>query len=1639
MQKRKVRKLKKKRFLSAALSAALVFSSVAALIPGVSAQEAAPGKTAEETYRPWKHGYRITDVLNWSPETDRYSDLMGNKVPLQERIDTFAPTQANPNLSDKTKLYNITDDYRGTGTSPFDKGAYNDEFSNNVYKFWQYTDLYGGGGRPTSMYNITDDTNGLEFGIVDFPNAAYIAAAHKNGVKSFGMLFIPRTPQYAEEMLFEDENGEFPVAKKLVEMAQYYGFDGYFINQEAGINSNYVNAYKRFAKYLREQGLDISWYDVTDSNTGSGPSYYPYLTESHSGWLVDEELGRICSSMFINYNWNEGDNNVYSQNVVRTNELLASLGLDPYNDVYFGVESNLGRYNGAHNSTRNLDQILDPETGNPMASLALWSSGFTSDGLDADLGDGNQRRRYDKDYQWMVEERERMLYTSVLQDASKTDEVEGFSYPEVGVSDGSEWTGISRYVSERSVIGGDNFYTNFNTGHGLEWRAQGERISAQEWSNISIQDILPTWQWWMDSEGTALQVDYDYGPDYTKAPKFSYEQIGAYQGGNSLAVSGTLDSENFLRLFKSDLNVKDTTKFSITYNKVSATDSSKIELGVVFKNDPGTVVTFNVPKANEHTDGWVTKTVDLSDYAGEEIMAMGLIFSNSADAIENYQVNVGEFRITDGTEQTPAVPTGFAIDKSIDTSEEMLLSWDLADYSEVESYRIYAQKDDGTTQFIGGIYDDNYYVSSAYDSNDYTKFLLTAIGPNGEESEPAVIEYNKANTASNIQVEENAGYLDVSWQNPAVDYEQMQLTVTFDYSAKEESYTQTVSNGVDSARVYVPVADGCDYTLTLTPIQADGTVLESADYFGQLADMRSEPYQGEVHYMGSGKIAFDTPLAEDWVKMYISINGGEEQTLVRSSDSLGSISTGNTVGYGTVTIVTEDQKGNLSVPVTKYYFAEPNTEIDETIIPDDILREAVKAQAGTTVQEVMQYTGTLDLTGMDIHDLTGLNLVSHAETIILSGTPIESIGSGVFGAYVQKVDLSNCTSLKIVDKAAFANARELREVNITGCSSLQVLEIVDTSVEKLSYGDATTFPDLIRLDLSASRFDMSEGTSERIFADEISKQSDESKSVEVMDPNETNLALGAQVVADQTVNYSASLAAKLFDGNYSGYVYTTVLPGVVVADLGSVQSITSWSMYCYQAPNFGLIDFEILASVDGVDYTSVSTIIDNQISPVTVVLPEQIEARYIKLIANEQMPTGTDITELEINGHKVVRYESEVAYDNQRPRLISNMETSITVEKKNGQVLDLNEILDNAIADANAKSVTVNGNTVDDLEGAAWLDPDYALEPDSNGDVRDIHLIRVTNEQGESSYATSIDGSIDGCYTVEYITLSTVSPGGEVLYTFTVNVKGITSVLERVIAEAEQMVADGALDNTMEAVVNEFNAALQAAKDLVAQEYASQEDLNAAAVRLLKVMAKVDWKQGDKTVLEVAVDIANAIKPDLDLYVEAGKQEFLDALAVAESLLESGNAWQEEIDKAADDLMEAMSNLRMKPNKDILNDMINKAEGTDLSGYAEDSVAALNAALANAQTVAADENASQDEVDAAADSLKAAMSGLVFVDGDHNNEANTDDTTADNTTITPVGDGTTPTKTGDTGVAGIASLAVLSAACALVVLKKKQR
>ena len=108
--------------------------------------------------------------------------------------------------------------------------------------------------------------------------------------------------------------------------------------------------------------------------------------------------------------------------------------------------------------------------------------------------------------------------------------------------------GIAAYITERSVINGDTFVTNFNTGHGMEYRMKGSVSNSHEWSNINVQDILPTWQWWIDSKKETLKADFDYGTKLGKnydngkedplgkKGSFDYKQIGAFNGGSSLVI-----------------------------------------------------------------------------------------------------------------------------------------------------------------------------------------------------------------------------------------------------------------------------------------------------------------------------------------------------------------------------------------------------------------------------------------------------------------------------------------------------------------------------------------------------------------------------------------------------------------------------------------------------------------------------------------------------------------------------------------------------------------------------------------------------------------------------------------------------------------------------------------------------------------------------------------------------------------------------------------------------------------------------------------------------------------------------------------------------------------------------------------------
>ena len=147
--------------------------------------------------------------------------------------------------------------------------------------------------------------------------------------------------------------------------------------------------------------------------------------------------------------------------------------------------------------------------------------------------------------------------------------------------------------------------------------------------------------------------------------------------------------------------------------------------------------------------------------------------------------------------------------------------------------------------------------------------------------------------------------------------------------------------------------------------------------------------------------------------------------------------------------------------------------------------------------------------------------------------------------------------------------------------------------------------------------------------------------------------------------------------------------------------------------------------------------------------------------------------------------------------------------------------------------------------------------------------------------------------------------------------------------------------------------------------------MNNAWRTLLNEIHKLGFVQGDKASLGSLIFRSRQHRNKTqDRYVEAGKQEFVDALKAARAVYEDDNAMQAEIDTVSDALLDAMMELRFKADKSVLEDVLAEASKLDASAYTAESYSVLEAAVNNANAVLADENATQDDVDLAVNAVE---------------------------------------------------------------------
>ena len=171
-----------------------------------------------------------------------------------------------------------------------------------------------------------------------------------------------------------------------------------------------------------------------------------------------------------------------------------------------------------------------------------------------------------------------------------------------------------------------------------------------------------------------------------------------------------------------------------------------------------------------------------------------------------------------------------------------------------------------------------------------------------------------------------------------------------------------------------------------------------------------------------------------------------------------------------------------------------------------------------------------------------------------------------------------------------------------------------------------------------------------------------------------------------------------------------------------------------------------------------------------------------------------------------------------------------------------------------------------------------------------------------------------------------------------------TDILEYMIEIASTADTSGVIDT----VVQKFNEAYASAQDILEKAKAgdpsiTQDMVDSSWQELMSIMHYLSFKQGDKTDLEKVITMAEEL--DLDRYLAAGKDAFEAALTNAQNVMGDGDAMQDEVDQAWKELLRAMSELRLKPDKSALEDLISQAQGLNAEDYEAESFSAMLSVL----------------------------------------------------------------------------------------------
>lgn len=1050
-------------------------------------------------------------------------------------------------------------------------------------------------------------------------------------------------------------------------------------------------------------------------------------------------------------------------------------------------------------------------------------------------------------------------------------------------------------------------------------------------------------------------------------------------------------------LYSTDVAVTDGMTLSLT----AKNDDGKARL-VAYYGDDSTASyeeceTVAYDLTASEADTWTTTVVDISDHAGKTLYAIGLKVESDT-AVSDYHINLGQLAILDQDRAALSGPTSVALDEILYHNAydaEARIYWDAVDGA--ASYEIYKVNANGTSNLIMETPNTAFYLPTLvrdFDEDDVTLKVVpvNANGVRGEGTE-LIIDWLYSNEDSEV-------YEPKEFENVCLG-----ATVT-GYSGQNES--EPASKAIDGTSL-----NGSKWCVTNAE-----TGYMDIDIGREVTVRRwrveHAQYGGEDVLMNTVDFALEYKNASGWwVEAKRIQNNTAAVTDVLLDEPVTArkwrlhIYDDGTSPWGGIRIYEWQMFETAEFPQTEpvsiqFAAAENGTGANDTFTLKNVpAGQTVKVytKSGSEykkIGEAVAESGTVTITGLNFG-------TQEAGRIYYTTTATGSAESIKLSASFEAENAAKSEAARDVTAKAYSQPGSLSSSNggdiyisltVNGLSEGDVVYVYENDsgeYTKASLPVAAGETSVIIRGIRVPRA----GSELTLQVKRVSKLISDKYTVEIPAFPEPTAFLNLVATNAKGEKLTGVTYGVYNSNNEKVYTVTTGEPAKVV--------LGTYTIKCENVPAGYLINDTVvkrLVVTEGQTYDvnvtlqsgSVEPIVTSvTVSPATASVEKGATKQFAAMVNGENITDHSvtwsvdgavsEATEIDETGLLTVAEDETaeqltvVATSVQDPNVSGS--AAVTVTEPVGEL---------ELVSQNATIVGYNGKKLGTAQGPEKLFDGDKENPDTGKWCEDGSNLWVAFDIGEERNVRQLVVSHVGVAETPTAGNGSMNTANYEFYVLNEEKVNVDKLLAMEAEERNAVLADAA--NWTERAKTTDNAADVTTNDLgdatgrIFKLNVSRTDTTgwAACVRIyeaeLYATAKPTEPVVDKTILNQLIEQASARVEDD--YTTTSWAAFATALAEAQSISAAEDANQVTVNHAADALQDAMESLVKRADNSNLVAAINSIKELDESRYQPDSWAALAQALAEAEKVAANRDATADEIEAAYTNLEVAYKALAL-------------------------------------------------------------